>query len=166
MTASLHTPIKRLALAALLGGLLYVAYGLLGPSPTPPASAPAQDDPAEPGRSIPQTAPMRPAPGSLDAAEFAQAYAKAPQEADARFKGRRIPLHGVVEQTEAGQGQILLITLGGTEGHAGLRTVADMATQQNKTLAKPQTGQSVNMVCLNQGLLMGEPVLSDCQLLP
>ncbi len=104
-------------------------------------------------------------PDSLAAQDIAQAYARSPQVADARFKGQRLSLQGVVDQTEGGQGQTLLITLGASQDHAGLRAVVDMGAQVSNT-PQPRVGQLVRMDCLNQGLLMGEPVLGDCRLQP
>ncbi|RZL01458.1 MAG: hypothetical protein EOP36_11570 [Rubrivivax sp.] len=156
--------LKTLALVSALGGLLYAGHAWVNVPDQQDTSAPR--DTADQALAAPPASHANPssAPGRLSAQEVAQAYARAPQEADARFKGQRLSLQGRVDQTEAGQGQVLLITLGAGEGHAGLRAVVDMGTQAGHAPG-PVAGQAVSLDCLNQGLLMGEPVLSDCRLL-
>ncbi|CAH0347805.1 OB-fold putative lipoprotein [Aquabacterium sp. CECT 9606] len=157
--------IKAFGLAAVLGGMLYVGHAWLSPRPdaaTPEASsAPDRSAVAEPTVPTPASTPP---PGHLNAKEVAQAYASDREAANARFKGQRMQVHGVVNQIEAGQGQVLLVTLGAGESHGGLRAVIDGGAQP---LARQAVvGQSLNLDCLNQGLLMAEPVLSDCRLRP
>jgi hypothetical protein len=155
--------LKTLTLVAAVGGALYLGHAWLN-TPDPATEAEPGDMPA-PTTPPPSNASAKTPGDRLNAQEVAQAYARSPQEADARFKGQRLRLHGVVEQLEAGQGQILLVTLGSADGQAGLRAVVDMGMQDSQ-VARPVLGQSLSLECLNQGLLMGEPVLSDCRLLP
>lgn len=156
---------KTLTLAAALGVVLYAGHAWLtmaDPSASAgPAGAPGRpaDSPLASGTSASARADR------LNAREVAHAYARSPQEAEGRFKGQRLRLHGVVDQLEAGQGQILLVTLGAAEHQAGLRAVVDMGAQVDRAV-RPVVGQALALECLNQGLLMGEPVLSDCHLLP
>ncbi len=157
--------LKALGLVAILGGALYGGQAWLnagqdGAEPDA-SSAPNGHPIAAPSTSGPATTSM---PGRLNAKDIAQAYASDRQAADARFKGQRMPIHGVVHSIEPGQGQILLITLGADDAHAGLRAVVDGGAQP---LARQAVvGQALSVDCLNQGLLMGEPVLSDCRVLP
>ena len=155
--------LKALGLMALLGGALYGGQAWLnaGQDMADAPSAPNGDPIAAPSTSGPATTPM---PGRLNAKDIAQAYAIDRQAADARFKGQRMPIHGVVHSIEPGQGQILLITLGADDAHAGLRAVVDGGAQPLARQAA--VGQALSVDCLNQGLLMGEPVLSDCRVLP
>lgn len=157
--------LKILALLAVSGSLLCAGHVWLNTSPDQPDAGISP----KPGSALPGTKP-KPKDGalsgehSLSADAIAQAYARAPQEADARFKGQRLRLQGVVRQTEAGQGQVLLITLG-TGEDPGLRVVVNMAEQSARARA-PALGHALELDCLNQGLLMGEPVWGDCRLRP
>ena len=157
--------LKVLGLVVILAGVLYGGQAWLNAgqdvaSPDAP-SAPSGDPIAAPGTSGPDTTSM---PGRQNAKDVAQAYANDRQAADARFKGQRMPVHGVVHSIEPGQGQILLITLGADDGHAGLRAVVDGGAQPLARQAA--VGQALGLDCLNQGLRMAEPVLSDCHILP
>ncbi|MDI1260073.1 hypothetical protein [Aquabacterium sp.] len=157
--------LKALGLVAILGGVLYGGLAWLNADEdvaTPgAASAPSGDSVPNPPPSGPGTKPM---PGRQNARDVAQAYASDRLAADARFKGQRLQIQGVVNSIEPGQGQILLINLGADEGQAGLRAVVDGGSQ---ALARQAgVGQVLSLDCLNQGLLLGEPVLSDCRVLP
>lgn len=157
--------IKALGLAVVLGGALYGAHAWLnsGVDAATPEAASAPDGSAAVGPTAPTPTSTTP-PGRLNAKDVAQAYASDHEAANARFKGQRMQVHGVVNQVEAGQGQVLLLTLGADESHAGLRAVVDGRAQP---LARQAVvGQPLSLDCLNQGLLMAEPVLSDCRVLP
>lgn len=157
--------LKALGLVAILGGALYGGQAWLNAgqdaaAPEAPSTpnGPSGGDPATSG---PTTTSM---PGRQNAKDVAQAYAADRQAANARFKGQRLQIQGVVNGIEPGQGQILLITLGADDGHAGLRAVVDGGAQPLARQAA--VGQALSLDCLNQGLLMAEPVLSDCRILP
>ncbi len=156
--------VKALGLAVILGGALYGGYAWLNPDEE--VAAPAEPSARAMSGAAPNTSStdMTPVPGRIQAQAVAQAYASDRQVADARFKGQRMQLQGVVNGIESGQGQVLLVTLGADEGHAGLRAVIDGGAQP--LAAQIAVGQPLSLDCLNQGLLMGEPVLSDCRVLP
>ena len=105
--------LKALGLLAILGGALYGGQAWLNSGPevaAPGASSPPNGDPvAGPTTSGPA---FTSTPGRQSAKDVAQAYASDRQAADARFKGQRMQVHGVVNSIEPGQGQVLLITLG------------------------------------------------------
>lgn len=158
--------LKTFGLVAILAGLSYAGHLWLAQTPAEnPARAPApaptelRSDDAHPGD------PAAIASGTLSTHEIRQAYAHAPQDANGRFKGRRVRLQGRVSQIEAGQGQVLLITLDEADERPGLRVVVNMAEQPSRA-RPPALGHALGLDCLSQGLLMGEPVLGDCRLQP
>lgn len=158
--------LKALGLVVILGGALYGGHAWLNAgqdeAEQPHASSvPNGHSGGDSATSGPATTAM---PARQNAKDVAQAYAADRQAANARFKGQRMQIQGVVNGIEPGQGQILLITLGADDGHAGLRTVVDGGAQPLARQAA--VGQALSLACLNQGLLMGEPVLSDCRVLP
>ena len=153
--------IKALGLVVILGGALYAGHAWLDGGP--PAAAPEAASTPDLPVATPSSLGSTPMPGRLEAKDVAQAYARDRQAADARFKGRRMRIQGRVNSIEPGQGQVLLITLGANDEQAGLRAVVDGGTQ---ALARQAVvGQALSLDCLNQGLLMAEPVLSDCRIL-
>lgn len=159
--------IKALGLILITGALLYGGHAWLnsGQQGAAPASAPTapegEQSATTPSPSGPATTPL---PGRLEAKDLAQAYASGRHAADARFKGQRMQIQGVIDHIEPGQGQVLLITLGAADGHGGLRAVVDGGAQP--LAAQAVAGQSLHLDCLNQGLVMEEPLLSDCRVLP
>lgn len=155
--------LKALGLVVILGGALYGGQAWLnsgqeGAAPTAPEGDQSTRAASTSG---PATTPL---PGRLEAKDVAQAYATGRHAADARFKGQRMQIQGVIDHIEPGQGQVLLITLGAADGQAGLRAVVDGGAQP--LAAQAAAGQPLRLDCLNQGLVMEEPLLSDCRILP
>lgn len=154
---------KALGLIVTFGGVLYGAHAWLNSGPE--IAAPDASSVTDLSNSMilnEHAGTLR--SGSLNAQAVAQSYASDRQAADARFKGQRMQIQGVVNGVESGQGQVLLITFGADNGDAGLRAVVDGASQP--LVGQAVVGQPLALDCLNQGLLLAEPVLSDCRVLP
>jgi tRNA_anti-like len=152
-------------MAMILGGALYGGHMWLnrGPEVAAPEPTPAPKD--ESGEGLAASRPANVSmPRQQNAKDLAQAYANDSHTANARFKGQRMQIQGIVADIEPGQGQVLLINFAADDGLAGLRAVVDGAT--NPLVEQAMVGQPLALDCLNQGLLMAEPVLSDCRVLP
>ncbi|MES2089774.1 MAG: hypothetical protein V4532_07340 [Pseudomonadota bacterium] len=154
---------KALGLTAVLVGIVgaYLWQAPAEVDQAPPASVPSSPSAAlSASRAITSATTTAP----LQAATVAQAYAASRQAANARYKDQRMQIQGRIHSIEPGQAPILLITLGAQDEHPGLRAVID--SDVNPSAGHLQSGQSVVLDCLNQGLVMDEPLLSDCRLRP
>lgn len=103
-------------------------------------------------------------PSLLSASDLSTRYAADPLSADARFKGQRIQIEGKVDAMERGQGQVLLITFESEPAGPPLRAVLNGEDQALE--GSIQAGDVVRVSCFNRGLLMSQPVLGDCRLVP
>ena len=160
-------PLKLMALTAVVAGLVGV-YVLQAPPETDtvmPPQGQASASAALPGApATPSTAAPSATSPPLKATDVAQAYADSRKGADARYKGQRMQLQGVIHAIEQGQEPILLITMSTQDHHPGMRAVVD--ADLNPSAKQLQAGQDIRIDCLNQGLVMDEPLLSDCRVLP
>lgn len=155
----------KLAWAVVLGGAAYGVHSWLND----PSASPPLVDTALPSRPLPQASPVPP-PASLEPAnlfsvsDLSKRYAQDPLGADARLKGQRMALQGTVESTERGQDQLTLITFQTDASGVPLRAVLHGGERlpEGAILA----GDVVRVSCVNRGLLMSQPVLGDCRLVP
>src|SRR5690606_5464192 len=96
--------------------------------------------------------------GELSALEVSRQYQSDRHAANARYQGQRVSLRGQVLQTEEAQGGALLITFHAEDEAQPLR-----ALLQEVAPPAPQAGDELGLDCLNQGLVMEEPLLVDCR---
>lgn len=96
---------------------------------------------------------------TLTAKELFAAYEANEIAADARFKGKRLVVSGVVEAIDSGVDDLPRVRL--EAGDFASVNVADLPVDDAATLQK---GEHVTVLCTSEGEMMGFPVLGDCAL--
>jgi hypothetical protein len=97
---------------------------------------------------------------AVSAADLASAYTTSEIAADARFKGRKLKVFGVVDSVESDFADLPMVTL-----HVPGALLGVHATLVNKSDAiKLRAGESITMLCSGGGEVAGVPLLSDCRM--
>lgn len=81
--------------------------------------------------------------------------------AHARHAGKRLNLQGAVVSVETGEGALVMVSLDAGPDLPPARAV--IADSDAARVREWQAGRVVVLDCVNQGLLMGEPLLADCR---
>ena len=155
----------KLAWLVVLGVAAYAVHPWLDD----PGASPPRDDTALPSHPLPQAIPV-PSPVRLDTAnlfsvsDLSNRYARDPLGTNARLTGRCMDMQGTVESTERGQDHLTLITFQTDASGVPLRAV--LHGGQRLPDGGILAGEVVRVSCVNRGLLMSQPVLGDCRLVP
>lgn len=81
--------------------------------------------------------------------------------AHARHAGKRLNLQGAVVSVETGEGALVMVSLDAGPDLPPARAV--IAASDAARVREWPAGRVVVLDCVNQGLLMGEPLLADCR---
>lgn len=132
---------------------------VLAPSPSPaqvgavesPASGPA----------------LQAGPDEVLAHDLMAEYRATRGTVDARYKGKRLKVLGRMASLEQGESGATLVSLQAEQDLHPLRALMAPAAASSPDLAQAlKEGRALVFDCLHQGIVMGEPILSDCQVSP
>lgn len=128
--------------------------------------------------SAPAAPTVRPVPASADAAppegggpgpvvsaaDLRARYRDTGARVDEHYRGTRLRLAGPVAAVEDTESGVLVVALAAGDDLPPLRVLVD---QPHHAAARRWTaGQAVVVDCLHSGLVMGEPLFSDCRPVP
>lgn len=131
--------------------------GAHGPSPAGSAALGATVEPAAPAPALEAR------PGEVLAHELMAEYRATRGAADARYQGKRLKVRGRVASVEQGESGVTLVSLQAEQDLRPLRALMAAATAAGEHLSPALKDGSVLVLdCQHQGIVMGEPVLSDC----
>lgn len=83
---------------------------------------------------------------------------------DARYKGKRLKVMGRMASLEQGESGATLVSLQAEQDLRPLRALMAPAAASTPDLTQAlKDGRALVFDCLHQGIVMGEPILSDCQ---
>lgn len=149
-------------------GLAGVAVGALLWALWPPAGS---DDTTGQGPVADEQAPLlvdAPASGapqdatvSISAVELARQYESSRTMVDGQYRHRWLRLTGQVESVESSQAGVTVVSLSTGDDLPPLGVV--MAASQQEVARAWGPGHAAALRCLHHGLLMGRPVLAECQ---
>ncbi len=156
--------------AVLVAAWWYQRESALGPSlavveqvPSSPEALPAVASPSvEPvpaAESLPAQA-LLPQPGERLASDWAAEYRQPDQALVTRHQGRPFKVLGQVVEQQASPAGVVLVQLDAGQGLPPLRVVMATGTLVDQI---PPVGQAATFACLHGGVMMGEPLLRDCQ---
>ena len=106
---------------------------------------------------------LQAASGERLAADWADEFAQPTQALANRYKGQRIKVLGQVVDAQSNAQGILLLSLDAAPAANPLRLVMALGTMLDSDAF--EKGQASVFECLHGGIMLGEPLLSDCQVL-
>jgi hypothetical protein len=176
-----RTGVMVLVLLSCLLGVAVWRMGWLGAAagdaePLPAASITAaatasslagSEAPVAPSEPPPSEPELRARPGEVLAQDLMAEYRATRGTADGRYQGKRLKVLGRVLDLEQGESGVVLVSLQAEQDLRPLRALMAPSVAssgvQGPLLA---VGRSVVLDCQHQGIVMGEPILSDCKLSP
>lgn len=103
-------------------------------------------------------------PGEVLAHDLMAEYRATRGTVDARYKGKRLKVLGRMASLEQGESGATLVSLQAEQDLRPLRALMAPAVASNPDLTQAlKEGRALVFDCLHQGIVMGEPILSDCQ---
>ncbi len=106
-------------------------------------------------------------PGEVLAQDLMAEYRATRGTVDARYKGQRLKVRGRVASVEQGESGVTLVSLQAEQDLRPLRALmAPMAASNPDLTEALKAGGALVFDCLHQGIVMGEPILSDCEVSP
>ncbi len=117
-----------------------------------------------PEGSVAPASALKARPGEVLAHDLMAEYRATRGTVDARYKGKRLKVLGRVASLEQGESGVTLVSLQAEQDLRPLRALMAPATASNAAVAQALTeGRALVFDCLHQGIVMGEPILSDCE---
>ena len=103
-------------------------------------------------------------PGEVLAHDLMAEYRATRGTVDGRYKGKRLKVLGRMASLEQGDSGATLVSLQAEQDLRPLRALMAPAAASNPDLIQAlKEGRALLFDCLHQGIVMGEPILSDCQ---
>lgn len=103
-------------------------------------------------------------PGEVLAHDLMAEYRATRGTVDGRYKGKRLKVLGRMACLEQGDSGATLVSLQAEQDLRPLRALMAPAAASNPDLIQAlKDGRALLFDCLHQGIVMGEPILSDCQ---
>ncbi len=103
-------------------------------------------------------------PGEVLAHDLMAEYRATRGTVDGRYKGKRLKVLGRMASLEQGESGATLVSLQAEQDLRPLRALMAPAAASNPGLTQAlKEGRALVFDCLHQGIVMGEPILSDCQ---
>jgi tRNA_anti-like len=103
-------------------------------------------------------------PGEVLAHDLMAEYRATRGTVDARYKGKRLKVLGRMASLEQGESGATLVSLQAEQDLRPLRALMAPAVASNPDLTQAlKEGRALVFDCLHQGIVMGEPILSDCR---
>jgi hypothetical protein len=117
------------------------------------------------GREPPASVPaLQARPGEVLAHDLMAQYRATRGTVDGRYKGLRLKVLGRMASLEQGESGATLVSLQAEQDLRPLRALMAPAAASNPDLPQAlREGRALVFDCLHQGIVMGEPILSDCQ---